>query len=565
MSAEYTSEQFEAIESAKFDAEGTIPMNLSTSLPVPTFPVDALPEWWGRYVSALAESTQTPMDMAGTVTLGVLAAAVGGKYEIEPVPGWVEPTNVYTVVALPPGNRKSAVFAKATGPLKELERELIRERRPIVAEEQARFDLLVDKAERAKRDALKTGDPGDEAQYLDLARRAAETVVPSMPRLLADDATPEAIVSIAASQGGRIAIAAPEGGIFDIFAGRYTGGVANNEVLLRGHAGDSYVIDRKGRESETIDKLTVSFILTVQPSVLRQIGEQPVDKSRGELERFLYCVPLSNVGHRQTRPPRLPESVRVAYEERVTALGRSAWEMAKPLLLVFSDDAQDVFYGWQAEVETMLRLDGDLGDPRLIGWGSKLAGATARFAAILHLAEHGNGDSVISTNSAKGAIALARYYAEHAKAAFQLMQVTDPFLDEKKVLRFIQSNGEELVRARDVFEKSKGTFKKMSVLQPVLGSLVDLGWLYPVEEPERSAGRPRSPLYLVHPDALDTRPSSHNPHNSHNGDTRGSSANTANTANHPRAATTDSASTACVHALPHGECFQCRYEGRDAA
>ena len=76
----------------------------------------------------------------------------------------------------------------------------------------------------------------------------------ALPRLLADDATPEAIATLAAGQGGRLTIAAAEGGIFDIFAGRYTGGVKNLDVLLRGHAGDSYRVDRKGREPEHIEE-----------------------------------------------------------------------------------------------------------------------------------------------------------------------------------------------------------------------------------------------------------------------------------------------------------------------
>lgn len=560
---DYTPETWEAIETARYDHQGTSPVSLTTSLPVPDFPVQALPDWWGRYIAGLSEATQTPLDLAGSVTLGVMGAAVGGRYEIEPTPGWVESTNLYTVVALPPGNRKSAVFSKATAPLKELERELIRERRPVVAEKQARYDLLVEKTEKARRDALKANDPGDEAHYLDLTRQITETMVPSMPRLLADDATPEAIASLAASQGGRIAIAAPEGGIFDIFAGRYTGGIANNEVLLRGHAGDSYVIDRKGRESETIDKLTVSFILTVQPSVLRQLGEAPVDRSRGELERFLYSVPVSNVGRRKTRAERIPETAAATYAARIAGLARSAWDVEEPVLLGFDPQAQHLFYDWAEEVETMLGPDGDLGSARLVGWGSKLAGATARFAAVIHLAE-GNGHSAVGSWTVARAVELARYYAEHAKAAFALMQIADPFVDEKKVLQFIKRRGDDVVSARDVFEMAKGTFKKMDVLQPVLDSLAELGWLTSVLMPTTRGRRP-SPMYVVHPAAFTAQTPSHNSQNSQNDSHRPLSANSANTANHPETASAAPSSPACMHGFPYSSCFQCRVEGRGAA
>ncbi|GAA3010945.1 hypothetical protein Sfulv_31820 [Streptomyces fulvorobeus] len=47
---------------------------------------------------------------------------------------WREPTNLYTVVALPPGNRKSAVFALLTNPLYEAEKQLKAAMKPVIVE-----------------------------------------------------------------------------------------------------------------------------------------------------------------------------------------------------------------------------------------------------------------------------------------------------------------------------------------------------------------------------------------------------------------------------------------------
>ena len=55
------------------------------------------------------------------VSLAVMAAACVKKFEVEVKPGWREPVNVFTVTALPPGNRKSAVFRDAVEPLEEFE------------------------------------------------------------------------------------------------------------------------------------------------------------------------------------------------------------------------------------------------------------------------------------------------------------------------------------------------------------------------------------------------------------------------------------------------------------
>jgi replicative DNA helicase len=80
------------------------------------FPVPALPGWVGEQVVTVAEFTQTPPDLADCIALAVLSAAAGGHAMVEIRPGWCEPVNLFTVVAMPPSSRKSAVFAAMTAP-----------------------------------------------------------------------------------------------------------------------------------------------------------------------------------------------------------------------------------------------------------------------------------------------------------------------------------------------------------------------------------------------------------------------------------------------------------------
>jgi hypothetical protein len=47
------------------------------------FPIDALPKDIADYVSAVAESTQTPIDMAGALSLSALSVCLQGKYKIQ--------------------------------------------------------------------------------------------------------------------------------------------------------------------------------------------------------------------------------------------------------------------------------------------------------------------------------------------------------------------------------------------------------------------------------------------------------------------------------------------------
>ena len=89
---------------------------------LPAFPTDALPDWLRSFVEAEATATQTPIDLAGMLTLSVIAACCAKKVAVCMREGYVEPVNLFTATALPSGIRKTAVFAAATKPLEYHER-----------------------------------------------------------------------------------------------------------------------------------------------------------------------------------------------------------------------------------------------------------------------------------------------------------------------------------------------------------------------------------------------------------------------------------------------------------
>ncbi len=72
--------------------------------------------------------------MPAMFALGVLATLAGGRVEVEPSEGWREGTNLFVVVATDPGSRKSAVLRDMTAPLLGLERLLLEEVRPDLAQ-----------------------------------------------------------------------------------------------------------------------------------------------------------------------------------------------------------------------------------------------------------------------------------------------------------------------------------------------------------------------------------------------------------------------------------------------
>ena len=108
----------------------------------PDFPVEALPGPLGAFVECLAESTQTPEEMGGTVSLGVLATAFQRRYEVEVTRDWREPLCLYSSAVAPPGERKSAVISALNKPIYEYEAEVRAAEAAEIAQNQTERALL---------------------------------------------------------------------------------------------------------------------------------------------------------------------------------------------------------------------------------------------------------------------------------------------------------------------------------------------------------------------------------------------------------------------------------------
>jgi len=470
-----------------------------TEYDLPPFPTDALPKWLREYVEAEAEATQAPPDLAGVLALAVCGAAIAKKIVVFVRPGWTEPTNLFTVTALPPGSRKTAVFADVTDPVNEYERELTEAMAPEIEARRSERKIMeaalaAKQAEAAK--AKVTDRDRLTQESSEIARRLATFKVPAIPRLIADDCSPERLAGMLAEQGGKMAVMAPEGDVFDLMAGRYGNG-ANFGVYLRGHAGDDLRVDRVGRPPEYVHSPALTVSLAVQPDVLRGLIQKPGFRGRGLLGRFLYSIPRSNIGTRKIRPAPMPESVRGAYRRNVRALlslaaGTSDTGEPAAHALRLAPEAQAEFEVVEAWLEPRLAETADLGT--IQDWAAKLAGAVARIAGILHVAEHADKPAPwavqISGQTMQAAINLGKYLIPHAQAAFQEMGA-DPDLDAARyVLGWLLSRGIEKISKRDLFNGVRGRFKRVKALDPALAILEEHGYIRQVKNDRDGAGRP---------------------------------------------------------------------------
>lgn len=484
--------------------EGVCPVPLARRSQLPQFPVAALPDSVAAMVAAVSEFTQTDPGMAASVALGMLAASLGGHVQVEARTGWREPVNLYTAVVAAPGERKSAVLDTMTEPVVDAERRLGEDIHAIRVEAETTKDIARRAAEKSKADAGKA----EPAKRKELAARAiaeaeiADSIdVPVIPRILADDITPEACVSLLAEQRGRVAVVSAEGGIFDIIAGRYSNNQPVLDVWLKGHSGDILRVDRKGRDPEYIRHPALTLVLMLQPAVLTAIAGKEGFRGRGLLARFLFAMPPTRVGNRRVDPAPVLDDVKIAYTKTIDTLVHEFATWEDPIVLRLTPAAHEEVLGFAQLVEVELGSHGRLA--HIADWGSKLVGATLRIAGLLHIAQAPSSGwrNPIEESCMAKAIEIAHYYESHALAAFDAMHA-DPLVgDAEYLLEVIRRLGGEMVTQRELLTAaSRSRFKRSKELLPPLALLEEHGYIAAHhEEPSSGPGRPASKKWRVHP------------------------------------------------------------------
>jgi hypothetical protein len=479
---------------------------------LPAFPIDALPEPVAEMVRAVSEFTQTDPAMAATAGLSVLSACAGGHAELEIRGGWSEPCHLYTATIAAPGERKSAVQQLMSRPLLDTEKDLAAKGVGERAEAVTRKQVAERTAERLKGAAAKA-DLGTDAwasamaDAIGGAQMADQITVPPVPRLIADDITPEAAATLLAEQGGRLAILSAEGGIFDIIAGRYSGNVPNMDLWLKGHSGDMLRVDRKNREPEYVPRPALTLGLMIQHAVLHVIAANPVFRGRGFLARVLYAFPESRVGRRTIAPTPIDTGIVNGYNAAVAELasGMHGWG-GDPAVLTLTPAAHEAVLTIERTVEPTLADDGSLA--QLKDWGSKFVGAIVRIAGILHLGALGSEVGPCTSVEAEtilSAFRIGDYFRACAIRAFAEMGTDGATAAAVYLLNRVLRIGAEYVSERDMFSAcNRSRFPTMADMRPALTRLVDHGYLVRLEQTRAPGpGRAPSPPYRIHPHAAD--------------------------------------------------------------
>lgn len=411
----------------------------------PPFPIDKLPTILSAMASSVSDVTQTSIDAAGVAILAMVSTAIMKKCYIRLTAGeggWEEKNNLYTVIVMPPAERKSAIFNHLV--------------KPIMAYERA-------------------------IQHEQYAPSEGRSQPQRYRRLMTDDATPQALAELLEDNNERMSILTTEPGLFDMLSNKHHGKPMNLDVHLKSFTGDRIIIDRKNGHPIIIEEPSLTICMFAQPDALQGLPKRLT--GRGLLGRFLYSIPEPRRGQRDITLKSVPKELSEHYINTIRRLLEFNPHSSIPLTL--STEAFEVFQKYRSKFEPKLGEGGDLSYEFLSSWTERLPGQLLRIAALFHMvveAEKGAIDQdslprTIPPEAMEHALAFSDYFLEHAKQALGCIKKDDSMEDAEYLLEKLRTEGTYLYKRQILWSKVKGKFAKAERLDEALEVLRSRGYI----------------------------------------------------------------------------------------
>lgn len=484
-----------------------IPLDSPT---LPKLSSTALPGFAGRFVRALSAATETPIELASGLVLATCATAVARRMVADVEPGYIEPCNIWILVALTSGSRKSAIQSATTAPLVTWERDQGASMAPEIKRIVSNRKTM---EARAKKKRNKAANATDASKAKEFAKDAADIEVelpeiPQPPQLWTSDSTPERMGSLLFENDECMAWLSSEGGFFEIVGGRYSKGVPNLDVVLKAHSGDPERVDRGSRPPVFLLNPLLTTGLSPQPDVLLGLASKPGFRGRGLLARFLYFLPESKLGYRRLETVPISKTVQKAYADGITAMLN--WELDVDSkehtcrhVVRLSKGAREERLKYAKDIEIEMRPGKSM--EHVTDWAGKAPGAAVRIAGVLHGIEHAHDnkpwDHEITAETMSAALEIMAVIAPHSLAALDMMGADSGIAAARHVWKWIERSRLEVFTIREAFNSLKGTFPRVQEIRPALAVLEERGYveIQPVNR-TGEPGRPPSPAVLVRPE-----------------------------------------------------------------
>lgn len=477
---------------------------------LPRISLADMPPILASFCETVAQSLEVPPELPFGLAMAVIATAVQPRFSLKVRRGFEQPLNLFILVPMESGERKSPALKMCAAPLLEWEAN------QLPGWKQAHREALSQRKTREKsidalRNKIAKTDSEAEATRLQTRINQLETCLPTVPprpRLMVDDITPEALAVALADHGECLGMLSAEGGFIDILGGLYSDRTPKLDLVLKAYAREFFAMDRRAKNK---DGEAESFVLTApcltiglspQPYVLRTRKAGQAFRARGLDARFLYLFPPSRLGKRSPEPPPANSEAINAFKMRITSfLPLIAWgepTHEPPKTLTLSQEASAVWAAYFTELEGKLAKDGEL--EQIKDWVSKFQGAVTRIAGIYHLVQHGpDAPLEIPKETMEQAVACGRVLEQHALAGYGIMSSVSNLEAAQAVLDWIKKSGLSQFTVRECFRgcRRKTLFPNSQAVKEALSTLEDRNFVRVSRR--RNVNNVSMSVYLVNP------------------------------------------------------------------
>jgi len=412
------------------------------------FPITVLPEPIRTFVRQASVTIGVDPSYVVTALLPALAAAIGNSRLIMLKRGWVEPAVLWGVLVGDSGTMKSPSIDVATRYVQQRQAKAIAVHQRAMEQYDRDLEQRKGGSDRWKLSGKRNGEPLPE-----------EIVKPKCERFSCSDVTVEGLsVLLEDAPRGLLLIRDELAGWIGGFD-QYKGGKGSDTAhWLTIHGARDLIVDRKGTDRPTVfaRRAAVSIVGGIQPGTLRRVlGQKHFEN--GLAARLLMAMPS-----RQSKQWTESE-ISDALDQEIGRLfdrlyliepRQNANDQPEPAVMVLSSSGKAAwveFYNQHAEWQANATEE----QAAVL---SKLEGAAARLALILHCVRQAAGDRTVSDQvddqDIAAGVAIARWYANEADRVYHVLKETDNDRLRRQAIELISRRGGRIT-ANDLRRRSR--------------------------------------------------------------------------------------------------------------
>ena len=369
-------------------------------------------------IDAVAYYTQTPVEMIGTLMLGVMSEVTQGHADVVLPSGQLVPLSTWVLIISASGSgktpalnilRKDSILEFEQMELKLFNEKLNNYNQSILiwkAELSALTSQLKKSVTENEYD-LSTWKEKIHLHHKNLPEK------PKKIKLTYSDSTIEALQKGLAENSETACFVSDEGSSF--FNGRISSGLASLNQIWDGQR---VCIDRCIHETSlVIENPRLSIILGIQPGQLKKFLQKKGCETRdlGSFSRMLICAPFNNQGYRYTGHKQLD----TRHIEKFNAIAKRLLNKTTAInsnrsTIRFSDNATNLYYGYCRENERRIAPSMQWEDIK--DFISKTNRHVAKIAALFEIFE--TGETTIQESTLEKSIKLTDYFTRQYQNIF---------------------------------------------------------------------------------------------------------------------------------------------------